>query len=1323
LSTRVRFPHAGTGKKLFGALVIAMLFVTFLAEVWWLVPNVSADPAWYSPRWTKRKTITVDNSLNPNSLIDYQVKITVSYDSDMATDFSDLRFSGSDGVTLIPYWIESYVASVSAVVWIKVPNIPASSTTTIYLYYGNLNSSSASDGSATFSFFDNFAEGAEWTPYSGNPVLSPSGTEGLIAVRSVLCVDSTYYMYFGYNNPSGHRIIGRATSSDGFHWTKDPHNPLLSASPGQWDSVDVSMPNAWYEDGTWFMLYGGNAVGLGSWRIGLATSNNGVDWTKSASNPVIPENVGQWDSSTEPSSVIKIGNTYYLWYYSIPHQIGLATSTDLITWTRHANNPIFQTGYSDAMIFQRDGYYYLIIVSDTGQKFFLYRDKSCTFYPADREYMFQAWHWGGGEHSPVMTDNIYRNSFSASSDQLWCYWYDGTSTDMLIESDFDSALLAAGTGWTKDVGTWAWSNTTQGTLASSATGENRIRVTDFSFTTGYAVRAKMNFAGTGGNYFGTVIAYQDSSDFYTQRGYAVGSGSQIKFSKDVAGVFTDLDARSYSWNEQQYYVLESQWKSSNEVDTFVNDSPIAAITTGLQSWTSGGVGIRNYHPAGSSSSCDWFVIRKYSSPEPTITIGPEEPYTLTVTTIGNGSVNLNETGPYQHGDVVQLTAIPATGWSFEHWSGDLTGSINPNTILMDGNKAVTATFTQNRYSLTVNVVGGGSVSTTALGGNWWDSSFGYRMKITFNNGAIGEDLVNFAVPVVFSTSQNSSFWQHVNRTTGSDMRFVFNDNTTELYYDIERFDTANNASVIWVKTNITTSSTTDYIWLYYGNSTVGFDSYSYGAKVWDSNYRFVSYMKDDPDSSHVRDSTANGNNGAKVSAGNPADTTSGKIGDAQSFNGPTIPYSYITLPASNVLMTSAGTLAAWVQLVSSTSTNGRILCLMRGSSFGSGFTIQNYIGHWGSYTNNGTTGNNLDSGVAVDTNWHFIAATNDGTTHRIYVDGVLKASETLGVVTGTHVAYIGTYDTSTTDYMWKGLVDDASISNISRSAAWIKAWYQYSYDSSKFMYSSEEMRPSDEGTYTYGTVVALYATADIYWSFEHWSGALTGTANPTTLTITGNLSVRANFAVTEKPSLVFDPESRTCSIYGETFPVKINASGAYDAKDFRFEIHYDPMLLHIADVSWNAWNTGIYAVDEVNGIVSGYTSGSPITANTTLVTLTFNATLRRVWKFLPGWVNNQSGSIYIQWANLSYSSGPDLEYVRGGLNQISVGSDVSYRFCPIRGDLNNDGTVDIFDIAQIGLHYNQVDPEYNLVYDSIVDIYDAVTVASNYGTTYAPPTP
>lgn len=70
-----------------------------------------------------------------------------------------------------------------------------------------------------------------------------------------------------------------------------------------------------------------------------------------------------------------------------------------------------------------------------------------------------------------------------------------------------------------------------------------------------------------------------------------------------------------------------------------------------------------------------------------------EEYTLTVNVISNGSVQkVPDQATYHYGDVVQLTAMPGIRWEFVNWSGDLTGTTNPDSITMDGDKTVTATF-------------------------------------------------------------------------------------------------------------------------------------------------------------------------------------------------------------------------------------------------------------------------------------------------------------------------------------------------------------------------------------------------------------------------------------------------------------------------------------------------------------------------------------------------------------------------------------------------------------------------------------------------------
>ena len=92
----------------------------------------------------------------------------------------------------------------------------------------------------------------------------------------------------------------------------------------------------------------------------------------------------------------------------------------------------------------------------------------------------------------------------------------------------------------------------------------------------------------------------------------------------------------------------------------------------------------------------------------TITATFIQQHTLTINVVGNGSV-APVSGIYNDGDIVTLTATADAGWVFTGWSGDLNNNINPAQILMDGDKTITATFTQ-QYTLTVNVVGNGSVT-------------------------------------------------------------------------------------------------------------------------------------------------------------------------------------------------------------------------------------------------------------------------------------------------------------------------------------------------------------------------------------------------------------------------------------------------------------------------------------------------------------------------------------------------------------------------------------------------------------------------------------
>src|SRR5262249_12867054 len=70
--------------------------------------------------------------------------------------------------------------------------------------------------------------------------------------------------------------------------------------------------------------------------------------------------------------------------------------------------------------------------------------------------------------------------------------------------------------------------------------------------------------------------------------------------------------------------------------------------------------------------------------------------TLTVTADGFGHVlRSREANVYTNGQVITLTAVPASGQQFLGWSGALYGAQNPTVLTLNGSQTVTALFTRH----------------------------------------------------------------------------------------------------------------------------------------------------------------------------------------------------------------------------------------------------------------------------------------------------------------------------------------------------------------------------------------------------------------------------------------------------------------------------------------------------------------------------------------------------------------------------------------------------------------------------------------------------
>jgi hypothetical protein len=102
------------------------------------------------------------------------------------------------------------------------------------------------------------------------------------------------------------------------------------------------------------------------------------------------------------------------------------------------------------------------------------------------------------------------------------------------------------------------------------------------------------------------------------------------------------------------------------------------------------------------------------------------PYDIDITKVGDGQVDQDPAGPYYYGDLVQLTATADPHWAFSDWSGDLISTTNPVTITIDGDKAITATFSQIPYDIDITKVGDGQVDQDPAGPYY----FGDQVQLT-----------------------------------------------------------------------------------------------------------------------------------------------------------------------------------------------------------------------------------------------------------------------------------------------------------------------------------------------------------------------------------------------------------------------------------------------------------------------------------------------------------------------------------------------------------------------------------------------------------------
>jgi len=156
----------------------------------------------------------------------------------------------------------------------------------------------------------------EWTKHGAVLDTTKTGIEKVgVVTPYVIEVADEYWMY--YHSYDGEHDRGcLATSHDGISWTKHPRNPLVNVAAGTFYSRRIDPEVVFYEPSErlpFKMIFG--AFDDVEFRCGYAESQDGMKWSISPRPIFVKGPARDWDGvHAYPVHGVKIDDTYYLFY-------------------------------------------------------------------------------------------------------------------------------------------------------------------------------------------------------------------------------------------------------------------------------------------------------------------------------------------------------------------------------------------------------------------------------------------------------------------------------------------------------------------------------------------------------------------------------------------------------------------------------------------------------------------------------------------------------------------------------------------------------------------------------------------------------------------------------------------------------------------------------------------------------------------------------------------------------------------------------------------------------------------------------------------------
>jgi hypothetical protein len=343
---------------------------------------------------------------------------------------------------------------------------------------------------------------------------------------------------------------------------------------------------------------------------------------------------------------------------------------------------------------------------------------------------------------------------------------------------------------------------------------------------------------------------------------------------------------------------------------------------------------------------------------------------------------------------------------------------------------------------------------------WYNENgtWGYRKSITIDHTKVSNTDQSY-FPVLISLTDSSlkdtTNGGKVTNSNGYDIIFTSNNGSTKLDHETEKYVPSTGELKAWVKIPILSSTADTIIYIYYGNSNIS-TSQENKTAVWDdggaNNFKGVWHLGEAGTGAvgDYKDSTQYANNGGQAS-NEPTVTTSGKIGNAESFDGT----KYIS--SFNSSISPAGysrTISAWIK--TSSSVRGTI-CGTRNpnevpNSAGFSFNVNRTAS--GNLTYFHTGGSEAQFAANInDNNWHLVtvAYSNSSNNVTLYKDGnSIGSVGSFSVETTPSFNGIIGNESLPSSYFFNGQIDEVRISNTARSADWIATEYANQSNPSEF---------------------------------------------------------------------------------------------------------------------------------------------------------------------------------------------------------------------------------------------------------------------------------